>query len=246
MRASSVSAPTFSARITRPPVPLIVAPMTGSPGPLATGIGSPVTIDSSTLLAALEHHAVDRDFSPGRTRSGRPADLGAARRAPCRRASLMRAPSWRPARAARGCRAGAAAGAQLEHLAEQHQGDDHRGGLEVDADLAAVRRGRRPGRSRAPASRPRCSVGDATPSPISVNMLRLPGPSTRTAAARPAPRPPRNAAHVAVFGFVVEAAFGGRRTGSSAMPQIGQSPGRPGRSRDASGRYQNFDQRTHA
>ena len=48
MRDSKVSAPTFSARITTPPVPLIVAPMTLSPGRFSTGMGSPVTIDSST------------------------------------------------------------------------------------------------------------------------------------------------------------------------------------------------------
>ena len=53
-------APTCSARITRLPVPLCVAPISRSPGAFSTGIGSPVSIDSSTLDCALEHHAVDR------------------------------------------------------------------------------------------------------------------------------------------------------------------------------------------
>ena len=48
MRDSKVSAPTFSARMTKPPVPLMVAPTTRSPDCFSTGIGSPVTIDSST------------------------------------------------------------------------------------------------------------------------------------------------------------------------------------------------------
>src|SRR4030042_1340192 len=50
IRARSVSAPTRSARITSPPVPFTVAPVTRSPGRFSTGIGSPVTIDSSIEL----------------------------------------------------------------------------------------------------------------------------------------------------------------------------------------------------
>src|SRR6266566_5513482 len=46
--ASRLSAPTFDARTRSDPVVLIVAPITGSPARLVTGIGSPVTIDSST------------------------------------------------------------------------------------------------------------------------------------------------------------------------------------------------------
>ena len=48
-RAAS-RAPTRSARITKPPVPLSVAPVTRRSGPFATGIGSPLIIDSSTLV----------------------------------------------------------------------------------------------------------------------------------------------------------------------------------------------------
>ena len=45
--ASSVSRPTFSARMMKLPVPLSVPPITLAPGPFSTGIGSPVTIASS-------------------------------------------------------------------------------------------------------------------------------------------------------------------------------------------------------
>ena len=72
MRASSVSAPTFSARITKPPVPFTVAPTTRSPGCLWTGTDSPVTIDSSTSLAPDTTTPSTGMLSPGRTRRRSP------------------------------------------------------------------------------------------------------------------------------------------------------------------------------
>ena len=45
--ASAVSRPTRVARMTKLPVVLRVAPITSSPGPTATGTGSPVSIDAS-------------------------------------------------------------------------------------------------------------------------------------------------------------------------------------------------------
>ena len=39
--------------------------------------------------------------------------------------------------------AGARAGAQFQHLAEQHQHDDHGGGFEIDADGAVMAAQRR-------------------------------------------------------------------------------------------------------
>ena len=42
-----------------------------------------------------------------------------------------------------GCRL---AGAQLQHLAEQHEDGDDRGGFEIDRDRAAMAAERRPGR----------------------------------------------------------------------------------------------------
>jgi hypothetical protein len=41
---------------------LTVAPMTPSPKPFSTGIGSPVIIDSSMLLFAIDNHSIYRDF----------------------------------------------------------------------------------------------------------------------------------------------------------------------------------------
>jgi hypothetical protein len=67
--ASTVCEPTFSARMTRLPLALIVAPMSRSPTPFSTGIGSPVTIDSSTLERPSSTTPSTGTFSPGRTRS---------------------------------------------------------------------------------------------------------------------------------------------------------------------------------
>ncbi len=72
IRASSVSAPTRSARITRPPVPLTVPPVTRSPGPFSMGIGSPVSIDSSIALRPSRTRPSTGTFSPGRTRRRSP------------------------------------------------------------------------------------------------------------------------------------------------------------------------------
>ena len=70
--ASSVSEPTRSARITNPPVPFTVAPMTRSPGFFSTGIGSPLTIASSTALLPSSTTPSTGTFSPGRTRRRSP------------------------------------------------------------------------------------------------------------------------------------------------------------------------------
>ena len=48
--ASTVFEPIDSARMTSAPLVFIVAPISLSPARLATGIGSPVSIDSSTEL----------------------------------------------------------------------------------------------------------------------------------------------------------------------------------------------------
>ncbi len=72
MRASSVSAPTRSACITSDPVPLIVAPTTRDPETFSAGMGSPVTIDSSTALWPSSTRPSTAIFSPGRTRSRSP------------------------------------------------------------------------------------------------------------------------------------------------------------------------------
>ena len=105
MRASSVSRPTRSARITKPPVPLSVAPVTGAPGPFATGIGSPLIIDSSTLVWPSSTTPSVGTRSPGRTRRRSPGrtrverHVGLACRPP--RAGAR---CWAPGRRARGSR----------------------------------------------------------------------------------------------------------------------------------------------
>ena len=98
-------APTRSARMTKPPVPLTVAAGDArSPAVFSTGIGSPVTIDSSTLLRPSSDDAVDRHLLAGpdaqaiadRTwSSGTSASLPSSAR--------RRAPSSARDRAARGC-----------------------------------------------------------------------------------------------------------------------------------------------
>ena len=67
-----MSAPTFVARKRRLPVVFIVAPMTSSPGPLATGIDSPVIIDSSTAEAPSTTTPSTGIFEPGRTTTTSP------------------------------------------------------------------------------------------------------------------------------------------------------------------------------
>ena len=65
--ASTVSPPTRLTRKQKLPLRLIEAPMTLSPAALATGVGSPVSIDSSTQeLPSLTTPSVGI-FSPGRT-----------------------------------------------------------------------------------------------------------------------------------------------------------------------------------
>ena len=66
--ASKVSLPTSSARMTKVPVALTVAPVTLSPGAFSAGTGSPVIIDSSTALCPSSTTPSTGTFSPGRTR----------------------------------------------------------------------------------------------------------------------------------------------------------------------------------
>jgi len=67
--ASRVSAPTRSVFMTKLPVPLIVPPVTLASTIFSTGMGSPLTIDSSTELVPSITMPSVGTFSPGRTRS---------------------------------------------------------------------------------------------------------------------------------------------------------------------------------
>jgi hypothetical protein len=75
--ASSVSRPTRFASMTTVPVPLTVPAVTRLPGPFSTGIGSPVTIDSSIDVRPFSTTPSTGTFSPGRTRSLSPTRTSA-------------------------------------------------------------------------------------------------------------------------------------------------------------------------
>ena len=72
MPANTVCAPTLAALISSAPVVFRVAPISVSPMRLLTGIGSPVSIDSSTALLPSSTTPSTGTFSPGRTRSMSP------------------------------------------------------------------------------------------------------------------------------------------------------------------------------
>ncbi len=95
-----VSAPTLAARTRRDPVPLMVAPMTVSAARLVIGIGSPVTIDSSTAEAPETTTPSTGTFSPGRMSTSSPtatSSIGISTSVPSRITRAVRA--CRPSRA---------------------------------------------------------------------------------------------------------------------------------------------------
>ncbi len=146
-----VSRPTFSARMTKPPLRLIVPPMTFAPTSLSTGIDSPVTIDSSSVEWPSITSPSTGTLSPGRTRSRSPTATAssATTSSPCS-VTLMRGLRREIEQRADRAR-GLLAGAQLQHLAEQHQHGDDRRRLEIDRDravVAAERRREQAGRER--------------------------------------------------------------------------------------------------
>ena len=139
MRDSMVSAPTFSAFITKVPVRLTVPPTTLASGSLVTGMGSPVIEDSSTALLPSVTTPSTGTFSPGRTRRRSPATIASIGTS----ASLPSAPTLSAVRGRQAQQrldgaAGRIAGAQFEHLADQHQAGDDGGRLEIDRDRAIL------------------------------------------------------------------------------------------------------------
>ena len=75
--ASAVSLPTLVARNVNEPVVFMVAPMTSSPGCLPTGIGSPVSMLSSTGDTPSSTTPSTGTFSPGRTTTRSPTSTWA-------------------------------------------------------------------------------------------------------------------------------------------------------------------------
>ena len=151
--ASSVSLPTRSARISSAAVAVDrAAGDRGCRGSFSTGIGSPVTIDSSTALRPSTHRRRRRGSSRRAERAAcrRPATVAERHIALLGRPDDA-APSSAPGRAAaRIAAAGPAARAQLEHLAEQDEHGDHGRGVEVGLDHAvhAEAGGKQPRRQR--------------------------------------------------------------------------------------------------
>ena len=70
--ARAVSEPTLVARKVNEPVVFMVAPITSSPGCLPTGMGSPVSMDSSTDEEPTSTRPSTGTFSPGRTTTRSP------------------------------------------------------------------------------------------------------------------------------------------------------------------------------
>ena len=75
--ARAVSLPTLVARSVNEPVVLSVAPITSSPGCLPTGMGSPVSMDSSTGEEPSSTTPSTGTFSPGRTTRRSPTSTSA-------------------------------------------------------------------------------------------------------------------------------------------------------------------------
>ena len=129
--------------------------MTFDPAAFATGIGSPVTIDSSTLPLPSVSSPSTGTFSPGRTRSRSPTwmavDLDGLVNAGG--VDLTAVFGARPSSALMAPR-GLLPRPQFQHLPEQHQHRDDGGGLEVDRHCAVLAAKRR----REQARRERCAT----------------------------------------------------------------------------------------
>ena len=132
IRASSVSAPTFSAFMTRVPLAFTVAPTTLSPACFSTGIGSPEIMDSSMLLAPSSTIAVHGHLLAGP--NPQPvADLHLFERDVGLLAVIEHLPGGLGREPEQSLDRGArpAARPQFQDLAEQDQRDDHRRRLEI-------------------------------------------------------------------------------------------------------------------
>ena len=244
----------------------MVAPMTRSPGCFSTGIGSPVTIDSSTALEPSSTTPSTGTFSPGRTRSV--ADLHLLERhvllvAVLRmRRAVWRQPEqlldgalvWLRARSSSTWPSRISVTMTAAPRSRHRPRRDHRGTPAERAAEAASRRGC--------SRRPRYAEADQREHVEAAVDDRLPAADEERPAA-PEARPVwreaisdqlRNEAAIAPMTerdaqgaltqkrrvMSISSGFGPSSSvtvrGSSAMPQIGQEPGRPARSPGASDR----------
>ncbi len=123
--ASSVSGADLLRAHDQRALPLIVAPVTRLPGFLGTGTGSPVIIDSSPFDAPSRQVPSIGTFSPDARAGGRHLHLGERHLA----FAAIRLDAQRGVRRQReqllDGLAGLAERAQLQHLAQLHQRDDH-------------------------------------------------------------------------------------------------------------------------
>ena len=88
--ASKVSRPTLSARMTKLPLVLMVAPITRESFSLVTGMDSPVTIDSSSAERPSSTTPSTGTLSPGRTRNLSPALMASSETSSSPPSSLTR------------------------------------------------------------------------------------------------------------------------------------------------------------
>ena len=131
MRASAVSAPMRLAWNRKVPAVLSVPPVTSSPTFFPTGIGSPVSMDSSTLEWPSMITPSTGIFSPGRTRRVSLSPTSAMGISISRPSRMTRAVlGCKPIRAL-DCFRGLTAGAHFERLTEIDKRDDNSRGLEI-------------------------------------------------------------------------------------------------------------------
>ena len=141
---SIVSRPTRSARISRLPVPLTVAPVTLLAGHLLDRHRLAADHRFIDRAVALDHDAVDRHLLAGPD-AKQVADMDMLQRDVLLAAVVADPPRGLRRETEQGAdrRAGRRAGAQLQHLAEQHQRRDDRRRLEIDRHQPAHRAERR-------------------------------------------------------------------------------------------------------
>ena len=123
--------------MTKVPVVLSVAPMTSSPGPLTTGIGSPVSIDSSIAEAPSTTTPSTGTLSPGRTRRRSPTTTDSSATSASTSPRTSRADVGRSADEPADRAGRPALGARLQPAPEQDEPDDDRRAVEVGDGLEA-------------------------------------------------------------------------------------------------------------